>query len=492
MDKRFELPALESVQTNDRSALPLLIIYFSMIFPMGVLFVMSIIRYRAFLSIQVIVLVGVCVLLIAYVLLRALSGDTYYKTDSKGITLKSALRKRFVSWIEIEEAYTKEVTSDTLVVLKTSDATYTITPSALSGGRVMGDLIIASIRQHLGRQGKADNVKLTGTALSLWDTITDCVPREMYWTKPISMVERVSMVFLMLMFGGMLAGLWATSLGEKPGTIVMLAGLTAMVTMMFGVLLPIIFHKAVALTLRDDYIEAKLPLKRITMLWSEVTSGRWNNEGLLIFADKPRREIRIPWDKKSDDSSKLMLALIRRLRSAGVPQAVYIPDALRYFAKPAASSANTDAELRMSKPEVRFIRWGIAAFGFMLLTAAMCGVRKEPVMCGVVGIFTVAWLAFSGKICDSYYLKIDSESLTKGFLGFKTIVKWQDVANAQPRISHGGFYLKNAKGKTIFEISGGWGYPADRDKFNAALHARLDYTNENEEKPWLARPWVTE
>jgi len=483
MDNRPDLPPLESVEAGSRQILPVLIIMPMTLTPVAVVMILGFLFYRPYLGTEAWVLSGILVLLALWVAGRMLSGFFSYKTDPTGLALGGPLRRAFIPWGEVNEAYTKEAASEKVIILQATSGRFTIAPHGTAGRQ--GDLVIASIRQHLGKIGKADRITLPAAALSLWDIIPEELPREMDWTGPSRLGENIAAAFVFLMFGAGLVFMWS-DVREKPMSLTLALPYTLAVAFIFRTLLPPSFlRKAVSVVLREDYLEARFVVGKASMMWSEVTSAYWNNEGLVIAGGRPRREIRIPWAMKSDDSSMLILAIIRRLRTAGVPQAVTIPDVLRCFER--TTGPQDGAELRLSKAEVRLIRWGIASVGILIAVAPMLRPPSEPMVTIIATALSLLWLLVSGPLVNSYYIRVDSEGFTRAFLGRKRFISWQEVAQSAWSPLGRSIRLKNANGKTLTEITMCFGTEEDRVRMQAALRGRTDTLIPP--KPWLARLW---
>lgn len=202
--------------------------------------------------------------------------DQYIRSDASGLTIKRALRKQFIPWADVEDAWVgKDTNDEPQLTLKYKGRIF-----AMSSDAAIHLGLSASIWQHLRQHGKADNVRISDSVRSLWSYIPDSVPREMDWTPK------------------------ATDEGVEPGTV----------------------------ELREDRISGVGGYAPVTIRFSEVTLAGWarGQEQAFLFINNTRKRkgIVVPVDFDDPDCVRLLFAIIRRLRTAGMPQWLEIPQEL--------------------------------------------------------------------------------------------------------------------------------------------------------------------
>jgi len=320
-----DLPALESTETNDWSFLLLLAVYGGMMLFFVGSMVWMYTRVGPYVELRGKVVLALAVALSLWFVLRGAFGYCYYKTDSGGLTMRGLIRKRFIPWIEIQQAGLRQTRmKNTLLTLRTGSGTIAVDPRGFGGRSSCADHVLASVWQHLRGIGRADGFELPPGAQSFWQEIADDIPQEADWARSAK-VDTIGGFVCIAMFVGMLAPLWIV-MDKNPFMILFLALLTLLVASMVRCLFyPELFLRAHSVTLRQDYIEARLLWRTVRIPWSEVSLARWVRTAILIQSTNPRREMLIPYEYGSKESELLILAIIRRLRTAGEPQAVVIP-----------------------------------------------------------------------------------------------------------------------------------------------------------------------
>lgn len=487
MNDRPDLPVLESVETSTASILPLIIMmsmYILFIVPIAVI---ALLYFRQFILVRGLVVIFLIFALTAWLIIRSLFGFFSYKTDSIGILLRGPLRRKYISWIEIKEAYTKDATAEKIITLVTNNGVFQLAPRSVGG--LSGEVLIASIWQRLRRLGRAEKITIPNRAQTLWDAIPDELQRQQDWRRQSILGDVIGLVIFVLMFWGYPIYLYIV----HPIDRVMAGILIVLVAVISAFIIPTLTRKPKQISLRDDCIDASLMFKSVRLFWDDITYAYWNKEGLIIGSKPKRVEVRVPWMKKAVTSSKLILAIIRRLRTSAHPQAITIPDALRYFESevtPSGVQVETSAELKLSKPEKRLIIWGV---GGLLSLCTLTGLLRQPPEISTTSIFagiTVLWLTLAGRILNAYSQNVDSQGYTKTYIGkIRQFVSWDKVARFEESLAKSYLIrLKNDKGKTLAEVNVGYGPNEDRARFITTLRSRMD-TLSGEDTRWLARPW---
>ncbi|MEN6519993.1 MAG: hypothetical protein ABFD46_02435 [Armatimonadota bacterium] len=341
-----DLPGLETVEPRDSSMLPILLylgIMVSLIVPGAV---MTILHYGKFIDQRSKVLIIIFAALLAWVILRLLSGYYRFKTDANGLTMVGALRRRSIPWIDVKEAYLQESkTSGYNLILKTQHGTVKFEP------RNWG--LIASAWQHLRRLGRAEGMSLPPQALSFWEPVPDDVPHEIDWSKKSAAGDIIPASVVVLFFGGIaIYLLFMVKLLWSPMGLIVIWMTISLFIMLKWLLLPEALYKPWRIRVREDYIEANLPFAKAYIPWSEITSAHFTNNnsgGLVIKYGSRKSEIRVFYMQGKKELEDLILAIVRKLRaSSGIVIALpefysRNPEALY---KPAYSSQGSQRKVR--------------------------------------------------------------------------------------------------------------------------------------------------
>ncbi|MEN6520742.1 MAG: hypothetical protein ABFD46_06270 [Armatimonadota bacterium] len=207
---------------------------------------------------------------------RILLEEQYIRSDSFGLTVKRALSKSFIPWSDVEDAWIAQSPGGKpRLTLKHKGKVF-----SMSGTATLNLGLAASIWQYLRQYGKAYNVHITESVRSLWNEIPKSVPKEMDW-KPV----------------------------DAP------AGFNIK-----------------SIELRNDQISVDKNGKLKTIAFSDVTAACWLRvpAGVFLYigSNKKHKRITIPVMLPEADYVRLLLAIVRRLRTAGVPQWVEVPQEL--------------------------------------------------------------------------------------------------------------------------------------------------------------------
>ncbi len=363
--------------------------------------------------------------------------------------------------------------------------------------------VCASIWQHLRRLGKADNLTLPELALTFWDRIPDELPREMDWVN--ARVSRTwPTVMLLVVFAGFV--LWgafaAASQGQYIGTVFMSLLAVGMLWGCRSILREAVPYAREA-RLTDERIDARTGHGAVSISWSDVKCARWrmdantNTVYILIGGGQPYREIAVPYVPFSEDSYKLILAVIRRLRTAGNPQVLTIPSILRSISSADVQSpalpAGERVTLRFMVAEKLAIAFLPTMIGFFL-AVWLVDQRHAGLIAAVPPalLLAIGWL-----VTGTYAIEADSSGIRKRFMFWTKTVAWQDVAGYEVHGSRHAVSMikrlvKGRDGKTLIDITPDAGRKQDQQVFQAYVHARLAEVLPPDalDPPWKARPWT--
>lgn len=489
-----DLPGLESVEVRSWNILAVMggFVCFYFLLPMPFL-LWSFLHYRRYLPDGVGWLLGIYAALGAWVVFRMLSANYHFRVDRTGVMVRGVFTRRSVEWNEVTDAeMTDGLSGEVSIRLRSRSGDLVVGPGLKSAG---SDRFLASIWQHLRQIGKADQVEPTTRALSFWDTIPDELPLELQWGKPPSRAQWLGPVLMFLFLGALPAALWLDPPARWSGR-VFFGFITLAALIMLMVVVREWANEAKRVVLRDNELEVQTVVRTLRLPWSEVDYADRGGMGVLIGAGKLR--VNVPCIVGKEDSERLVLGIIRRLRTAGTPQAIIIPDNLRTLAPVAPRDAHGSlqpVELRVSAYDTLGV---FVVVGFFYLPASMAvlqGVHARWLAAAALAVGAVVVGLFTRCAARSYSLRADDEGITRAFLGSRRLVRWEEVAACKPSSvpkerMRGRKVLKNAKGRTLTDFPPGFGTARDRAAFTAFVEAKLSQILPNETaKPWLARPF---
>ncbi|MEN6371999.1 MAG: hypothetical protein ABFD64_08290 [Armatimonadota bacterium] len=490
IDKLPHLPALESVEQKGWTYFSFALVFIALLlnFPIGG--VRLIAKYWQFLggfrNITV-VIVGTSALLLLYLIISLLSTELYFKTDEQGLVTRSIIRRKYIAWQDVIDAATEStLTGHTIYRLKTKKRTVIV--SATSNNFDISYLA-ASIMQHLRKQGKAKSIRLPSSSLSLWDRIPDEVPASMDINTSTRRTDTVSIISLVIMLVAVsMSSVWITisAILSRDFPLAVISGIGGLFVISLS-LCNRIFPRTTKISIRSEYFEVRNNKRKATVQWSDVTHADWYPSGILIRTANPRTKVLIPIGIFDEDNFKLTLAVIRRLRTAGVPQALTIPYTLRanWRAGTVGRTHQEPIELRLSKLE-RFAMTGlIPLFGLVLLPNFV--LRPRLYVPAALASLAVWWIACRIAVLST--MVVNEEGITRRSIWQKKTVKWEDVAS----VSFGSqiILLKGADGKAMLNVFPIYGSELDKQEFYTLLFAKLSdrLPSEAAIKPWKSRPW---
>lgn len=343
-----DLASLESVETRDRSMLIMVLGMSSMFIPVLFIMFQCLAGYRQYMDSRGLILGCVVLTLVTYVAIRILSGYTYFRTDPSGLTLRGPIRRRFISWTDIKAArYSESRVRDSALILITGRGRIKLWLGSSGGSKLSTNVVVASVWQHLRRMGRADMIELSDAMRSLWEEIGDDVPQEMDGGSRSASGGRIGAVICIVMFAA-----FAVFPPFAFGLNIRGAAMTAMITpscivLLSHFLLPEVLRKAQRVSVRKDCLDLEFAFAKASIPWLDITYAAWTRDSLSIWASGRKHDVRITYLAGKRDSERLILAIIRRLRTAGVPQAVPIPNMISanpgQLAKPAYSSMQSAA-----------------------------------------------------------------------------------------------------------------------------------------------------
>lgn len=420
-DSLPDLPGLESVEVADSASFVPVVMHVLMMLAFTALCIWCYLDLGEFIPRAGVALVGAVVALSGWMVLRIFAADFYWRTDPRGITARGILRRRFVAWGEISGARSVRTRlGETVYKLHTSNLALSI--------RTRTDYrLAASIWQHLRRQGKVYDLEMPDAALSCWDDIPDEIPREIEWKGRSRVGEAVGFAVFVLVFVGLLAWMIIDFGPKWPALVVFLVlglGIATVAWLSFRELTT----SASYFHLRDDRFEARTICGASEVYWSDVTGAAWQRMHLVIRCSRPRSEVRVPCSPDDEQSAKLILALVRRLRTAGAPQAVPIPEALRGNL-PTTPEQGAPAELRRSTLDILITPAPAAMIGILLVAQHRDpSLRLGPEVILAVGLALLALYALCVVALSASSVRADSAGITRRSLLRSRFIPWEAVA----------------------------------------------------------------
>ncbi len=487
-----DLPSLEEVEVkNTRNTLSIVALLLMFVLMLGPMTYLHVAYLRQYIPNRFLVLIGLMCLLVLWVIYRLVTADYHFVVDRTGVRVRGLIRRRAISWSEITGAEMSD-TGDATIRLHTADGDLVIGPG-LRYTEV--DRLLASIWQHLRQIGKADRVRPTAGALTFWDDIP-APDQELHWGKRPHPAR-----WLMLLFplGMVVMTIWLLlSESHVPHSLVFFGPIVLMTWIMMAFVTREWSREVTRVVVRDDELEAETSVRTLRLPWSEIDFAQWGQYQLAVGSQRLHKILLIPSRLGTEDSERLILGIIRELRTAGKPQATVIPDVLRAT----ASAAAKDTTGHLDPIETRTSRSDRVALVAMavIFGAPMCAASVQHVFPGwLVAICTVVGAAIIGlivwRICASYRLQANDDGISKTFLGKTNTIRWQDIAAIRTPASEaerlqGRRLLVNAKGKSLMSIPPSVGTAADRTAFTAYIEAKLSQTLPTQPtKPYLARPF---
>ena len=253
-----------------------------------------------------------------------------------------------------------------------------------------------------------------------------------------------------------------------------------------------------AVRLRLGYIEALTWRGWVYVAWSDVADASWERNYLVIrYGGK--KSVFIPYVVGAEESEKMILGLIRQLRTASTPTAVSIPDTLRTgpmelanIIDPSGQEAGP-VELKQTHPE----RVAAGVLAALVLGLIPLFVYERTDSAGLaLAIVAASWL-IGFLMASTYRYQANDEGVTKRLLWWKRTMRWTDVADFEFRKSSGRsktpkWVLRDADGAKLIDITLDLGPKSDKLAVESLVWTNLALTlpAEKLQRPWLARSGI--
>lgn len=344
-ENRPDLPELESVRTQNKQYLPILVVFGVLNFQIIYAIIRLYFKYAHYLDTKEKLRVSLIPACIIYIIVRMLSGYHTYATDANGITMRGVLRRRFIPWMDIRKASTTETRIGSVVlVLETGSETIRIDVRGFEGGTWSADSFVASAWQHLRHFGRAGSIRLSDKALRLWEPIPDSVPEEMTWGHPATKRVKLGPMASLAFFTACIIGIWLLRVGSTH-TIMLPIVFTAALLMTLRIQYAQSMHRAYVVNVKRDGLQAELLCSGVYIPWPDFTSTQWHgaqsDAHLVISSSAPKREVLIPFTSGNAESERLIMSIFRHLRKVGMKQPIVLPE--MYSLNPDALKKTTNS-----------------------------------------------------------------------------------------------------------------------------------------------------
>lgn len=323
-----DLPGLECVRSGE--LLPSLVIILFGIY--AILFIAisawAYVQYWHYLDIIGKVSSIVSMALVIYIFSRASTINFALQTDTDGLHI-SGIRKKILFWNDIESASYRKTHYSSFLVFKVNGKAIKVHPTGLASSSISGDLIIASVWQHLRRYDKEDNLELPASISSLWESVPDDIPLEIEWGDSPSLGKKVGAVIAIATFPIIAIAFWFAN-EPDPGWIMLWIFVASLyVTLTFLVMIPDRVNRAYKVGVKSVGLEVELVFKKLQIPWSKIISSSWNFNNqinkLNIKSESPKAEVDICYSPTDKESEKLVLAIIRQIRASNPAIAIPLP-----------------------------------------------------------------------------------------------------------------------------------------------------------------------
>jgi|GEM_PF-3396102 len=407
--------------------------------------------------------------------------DWQWTTDSAGVSVHMLFGKRQVAWSEITEASVKSGSSGRIYYLRTASGRFGVADMRSS----VGELIGASIYQHLRRFGKADESLLTPGARTLWMPIPREVPEEMDWHNPKPPNWSIALaVTVVIAIAAPIAFFLAKKIKLEPFWNALSHNGWLLIVGAYKMLRErLIMAHIVAI--RHDHIEMRTPRGLVFLPWTDIHYVHWDNTrktlslGRTTYTDVAV----IPYRQDWPDSAACILAIIRHLREAHHTPPVVIPSQLvgiMYSGKVGPVSAFGDGDsLTLRCGSLTFgapiallsVPLAVVAFWTVFSPSGWQGIRPLYLVLAALSEVLAITLIFAS--ITTY--RADASGLTASNLGRRKFIDWRDVASYVVTPGSGpksGRVLIGTMGEVLARLPYSRA-AADSETFLAYLDARL-------------------
>ncbi|HOM71827.1 MAG TPA: hypothetical protein PLP86_06230 [Armatimonadota bacterium] len=245
---------------------------------------------------------------IFWLMRRSSSFDGYWETDSQGLKASGLFRTVYIRWEDITHASTKWAN---IVIGRVH--------WLQAGGKTVlvpaGDLFLGlSIRQHLHRIGAAEGIKLSDEAERLIAPISEEVPDQIAWTtdNPPNLVYHMALTLLII---GVAVTAASWFLVKEDRLLAYLFIPVALILFEDTIKKPWIdLFTATRASVNSDRLRVDTTLRTLTILWNSIVTSEWQGRTIVLKA-KPGGRVAIPWNTSEENSTLLILSIIRHLRS---------------------------------------------------------------------------------------------------------------------------------------------------------------------------------
>jgi len=413
--------------------------------------------------------------------------DFAVATSPEGVYSRGFIHKEFVRWSDVVSV---DIKPAQFTLRKTRGS---ISHSVLPGGS--GPQFLSSVHYHALRNGK----KVTGSPSDIaWHarlTVPAWVPIEMDWHNRSPKSWKLAAFWAVLVV--VAVGAYAFFSLRKGHEFDFGIGQHIFTALMAAVLLTASrLNTAGYLQVRSDRLEARTTLRRITTLWSQVTTAVFDKHGLVLKSTQGA--VVVPFAAREDDATTVILCIVRHLWNRVPPLAVALPAPL--FELVAGGSVGTERNETLGyNPEVvghavtmtgddravvrapLLVR--ICATGFLFLLAAVWWIADIRHFGG-----WVAWSFYA--LCALVFLHVlatgvdsiiaDDEGVCRRRLFLIRRFRWSEVASYSRKVERTVIgiemtthVLRNAAGEVLIRVREDSGSSTQMARFARILGRKL-------------------
>lgn len=270
-------------------------------------------------------------LLVVIVPLAAIHKGTQWETNSDGIIVRGFFGRGFLRWSDVQEVRIRHnpLTGGPCCYLSSQSVTIPI--------RFEDPRFVASVWQHLTRHGHQDGLAIPPEAARYFAPLPDDIPAEVTWENPRRIRVWAYRIGLGLLYGSwsvaMIWWVWTRNTHSCGDALIAYPALYGPVLLIQWCRRPLLTARRI--TVMPDRLIAEVGTRSRSIAWGDIRSAIWAKNRIEITAR--RTVLYIPWRLDDPASNKLVLALIRRLRSE--PRPVQLPLPAGLVTTPAARPA---------------------------------------------------------------------------------------------------------------------------------------------------------
>jgi len=316
-----EMSGLESVQSRAGVGFAIRLYLVALILAFVLPALWLVVRYREFMDgvLYAYAVVGVLLAIALYYTVHLLTEWTTAETSPHGLTLGHPLRRRFVPWESITEAFPAR-TRLGVRALRLKSARGMITLPLVTNTPFTPKLV-ASIRQHLLRKGVGESIELDNEARRLWKPVPESVPYVAEWSEA-KRTRRRRVLFVVMMFVLLLIFCAAVVSVRDAEDAMGVSLLALMCGGLAAVGVPSHRSSPTHVKVGSDSLSIVTRSGERNVPWGEIVGVEEALSGLTLRVRGSRAPLSLPLVRGDEASERMVLAAVRHLRAAGVAVAL--------------------------------------------------------------------------------------------------------------------------------------------------------------------------